>query len=78
MKRIPDEHAEKDAEDPQGIYEMFYDFTNPIKTIPHHRVLAMDRAEKEKVITVSITSDNEDIERRIRQILLAASRSATG
>lgn len=59
----------KDAEDPQGIYEMFYDFTNPIKTIPHHRVLAMDRAEKEKVITVSITSDNEDIERRIRQIL---------
>lgn len=52
----------KDAEDAQGIYQTYYEFSNPLKSMPPHRTLALDRAEKEKVLTVSITSDNDRLE----------------
>ena len=44
----------KDAEDPNKTYEMYYDYSEEINKIKPHRVLAVNRAEKEKVVTVSI------------------------
>ena len=44
----------KDAIDENKTYEMYYDYNEDIKTIKSHRVLALNRAEKEKVITVSL------------------------
>lgn len=38
---------------------MYYDHKEKVSTIPSHRVMAIDRGEKEKVISVSIES-NED------------------
>ena len=35
-------------------YQMYYDYTEPIKTIPPHRVLAINRGEKEKLLSVKI------------------------
>lgn len=52
----------KDAEDEHKLYEMYYDFQDKVKTIKHYRVLALNRGEKEKVLTVSIDMDNETIE----------------
>ena len=52
----------KDAVDEKHVYEMYYDRSEKISQIANHRVMAIDRAEKEKVITVSFTYDNEHLE----------------
>lgn len=49
----------KDHEDSQKVYRMYYDHKEKVTNIPSHRVMAIDRGEKEKVISVSIES-NED------------------
>lgn len=46
--------VKKDNSDTSKTYEMYYDYNEKIKDIKSHRVLAINRAEKEKVITVSI------------------------
>lgn len=52
----------KNAQDEHKLYEMYYDFTDRIKYIKHYRVLALNRGEKEKVLSVSIDMDNEVIQ----------------
>lgn len=51
----------KDAEDPNGIYEMYYEYNEPVKWIKPHRILALNRGEKEKIITVSIDINKDEI-----------------
>ena len=48
-----------------GIYEMYYDYNEKVQYIASHRILAMNRAEKEKVLNVSITIDEEKFENYI-------------
>lgn len=43
--------------DEKKVYEMYYDYTEPIKTIKLHRILAINRAEAEKVIKVDVVED---------------------
>lgn len=57
----------KKAEDDQGIYEMYYDFSEPIGKIANHRVLALNRGENEKVLSVKIDIDLQGIENFIRR-----------
>ena len=47
--------------DPDKVYEMYYEYNEPIKYIKSHRVLAFNRAEKEDVITVNIKVDDDRI-----------------
>lgn len=63
----------KDAEDPQGIYQNYYEFSNTLTRLPSHRVLALDRAEKEKILTVSITSDVDTLQALLQKKLLKPS-----
>ena len=42
-------------------YEMYYDYKEEVRKIPPHRVLAINRGEKEKVLTVKITCDTDRI-----------------
>ena len=51
----------KNAVDEKKTYEMYYDYSEDIKTIKPHRVLALNRGEKEDVLTVSIDSSKEFI-----------------
>ena len=51
----------KDAVDEKKVYEMYYDYSEKISSIADHRVMAIDRAEKEKVITVSLSYDLDHI-----------------
>ena len=53
--------VKKDNDDTNKIYEMYYDYSEPVKEIKPHRVLAINRAEKEKVITVNISIDKDKI-----------------
>ena len=51
----------KNALDENKVYEMYYDYSEPVKWIKPHRILALNRGEKEKVLTVSIDVDKEGI-----------------
>lgn len=51
----------KNAIDEKKTYEIYYNFTEKIKYIKPYRVLAINRAEKENVITVKLDYDNEYI-----------------
>jgi len=50
----------KDAKDEIKTYEMYYDYTEKVKFIKPHRILALNRGENEKIITVSIDKMEEE------------------
>ena len=50
------------GEDPNGTYRMYYDYREPVRSIPGHRILALNRAEKEGVVRVSLKIDKELIQ----------------
>ncbi len=51
----------KNAVDELAVYEMYYDFKDRIKYIKNYRVLAINRGEKEKVLSVKLEYDDEEI-----------------
>mgnify|MGYP002852342339 FL=1 len=56
-----DSKLKKNAEDPNKVYEMYYEFTDRVKYIKHYRVLALNRGENEKILSVSIGMDDDAI-----------------
>ncbi|MBE6842797.1 MAG: RNA-binding transcriptional accessory protein [Ruminococcus sp.] len=46
-------------ENAESVYENYYDFSEPLAKVANHRILAMDRGEKEGFIKVSVTSPDE-------------------
>lgn len=51
----------KDAIDDNKTYDMYYEYNEKIKEIKPHRILAINRAEKEKIVTVNISVSTEEI-----------------
>lgn len=51
----------KNAKDENKVYEMYYEFTESVKHIKPHRVLAINRGENEKILSVSIDVNDDDI-----------------
>ncbi|MBO5414926.1 MAG: RNA-binding transcriptional accessory protein [Bacilli bacterium] len=51
----------KNAVDENKIYEMYYDYNEPVKWIKAHRILALNRGENEKVLNVSIDVEKQEI-----------------
>ncbi len=47
--------------DVKSVYEMYYDFTESIKSIASHRVLAINRGEKEKILSVKVDVSDSPI-----------------
>ena len=45
----------------ESVYEMYYEFDEPIEKLPGHRILALNRGEKEKILTVKILAPTEEI-----------------
>ena len=54
--------VKKNAEDIKKTYEMYYDFKERIKYAKHYRVLAMNRGEDEKILSVSLDYDVDNIQ----------------
>ena len=52
--------AAKD-EKAESVYEMYYNFEEPVKKLAGHRILALNRGEAEKVLTVKIVAPKERI-----------------
>lgn len=65
----------KSAVDEKKLYDMYYDFSEPVKQIKHYRVLAINRGESEKILTVSIDVDIEDITGYLEKKILKVSGS---
>lgn len=57
----------KNAEDEKAIFEMYYDFSEPIKRIANHRVLAMNRGEKEKIVSIKLDMEHANLHKFIYQ-----------
>lgn len=51
----------KAVTDKESVYEMYYDFSEPVSHIVSHRILAINRAEKEKFINVTISVDQDQV-----------------
>ena len=51
----------KDANDENKTYEVYYDFSEQTKYIKHYRYLAINRAENEKILSVSMDYDDKEI-----------------
>ncbi|HIS17469.1 MAG TPA: helix-hairpin-helix domain-containing protein, partial [Candidatus Coprovivens excrementavium] len=60
----------KNAQDEHRLYEMYYDFTDSVKYIKHYRVLALNRGEKEKILSVSIDMDIDTIQNYLENKLI--------
>ncbi len=56
----------------ESVYEMYYDFDEPVKDLPGHRTLALNRGEKEKVLTVKIQAPQEEILRYLNKQVITA------
>ena len=51
--------AKAKEENTESVYEMYYDFTEPVSRIAGHRILAINRGENAKILTVKIETDEE-------------------
>ncbi len=51
----------------ESVYEMYYDFEEPVEKLLGHRILALNRGEKEKFLTVKIEAPEEDIIRYLEK-----------
>ena len=64
-------------EEQQSVYEMYYDFTQAVKTIANHRVLAINRGEKEKFLKVKLLSPEEEILKYLVENIITNERAIT-
>lgn len=60
----------KKAEDDKGIFEMYYEYSERINKIVPHRILAINRGEKENVLKVDITVDETAIVRYLKKQMI--------
>ncbi len=65
----------KKAEDENHIYEMYYDYSEAVKYIKPHRIMAINRAEKEGVISVSIDYNLEEIKTYLEKKMIKNEKS---
>ena len=65
----------KNAKDETKIYEMYYDYNESIKYIKPHRILAINRGEKENVLNVNIEIDNREIETFLKTKIIKNTKS---
>ncbi len=54
-------------ENAESVYEMYYEFEEPVEKLAGHRILALNRGEKEKFLTVKIEAPQEDILRYLEK-----------
>ena len=66
MKKGKVTSAAKDAE-AESVYEMYYAFEEPVMKLAGHRTLALNRGEKEKILTVKVEAPEEDILRYLEK-----------
>lgn len=66
------------AKDPEAesVYEMYYEFDEPLNKLAGHRILALNRGEKEKILNVKVEAPEEDILRYLEKKMIRRESSA--
>ena len=57
-------------EEAESVYTIYYDFSEPVKKISGHRILAIDRGEREKFLKVTIETDDEKSLNMIKSVMV--------
>lgn len=65
----------KNGLDEKGVYEMYYEYAEPVQKIVPHRILAVNRGEKEDVLKVEIAAPAEKIIDRLSRSVIKNSQS---
>ncbi|RXZ02714.1 RNA-binding transcriptional accessory protein [Fictibacillus sp. S7] len=65
----------KNGEDEKKVYEMYYEYSEPVGKIVPHRILAINRGEKEDVLKVEVTAPAEKIIQRLNRTVIKKSES---
>ena len=61
----------------ESVFEMYYDYSEPVKKLPGHRILAINRGEKEKVLSVKIEAPVENILKQIESKIIRDNKFTT-
>ncbi|NBK97467.1 MAG: RNA-binding transcriptional accessory protein [Erysipelotrichia bacterium] len=69
--------AKKNHSDEAKVYKMYYEYEERLSTLAAHRIMAIDRAEKEKVISVSIVINEEYLFNWVSKRMIKYPNSAT-
>ena len=77
MKKGKMTSAAKDPE-AESVYEMHYEFEEPVSKLAGHRILALNRGEKEKFLTVKVEAPEEDILRYLEKKTIHKDNPYTG
>ena len=67
----------KNADDENKVYNMYYDYTEKIRDIKSHRVLALNRGEKEGILTVSISDDKQNVLKWLESKIVKSDKQKT-
>ena len=62
--------SEAKDKDEESVYDMYYDYTEEVSKIASHRILAINRGEKEKYLKIKISAPEEDIIAYLRRHVL--------
>ena len=65
----------KDAEDEKKVYQMYYEFSERVNRLAPHRIMAIDRGEKENVISVSFSYNKEYLSGWVARYLMRNRKS---
>ncbi|MTV22066.1 Tex family protein [Staphylococcus delphini] len=57
----------KNADDEKAVFEMYYDYQEPLRQVANHRILAMNRGENEKILQVKIEIDKATLAQNIKK-----------
>ena len=74
-KGLIESKVKKEEEDEKNVYEMYYAYQEPIHKVVPHRVLAMNRGEKEGILRVGVQADAESILRYLNKQVIKDTRS---
>ena len=72
-------HIVSTAKDPEAesVYEMYYEFDEPVAKLAGHRILALNRGESEKFLTVKVEAPEEDIIRYLEKQVITRDNKET-
>ncbi|SET55951.1 Tex family protein [[Clostridium] polysaccharolyticum] len=70
--------SEAKNKEEKTVYEMYYEYEEPISKIAGHRVLALNRGEKEKILTVKINAPEEKIQLYLEKKVIVKENANTG
>ncbi len=74
-KGILTSKIKKNANDEQKTYEMYYDYKEQVKYIKPHRILAINRGEKENILTINIEIDENEIQNYLESKIIKNPKS---